>query len=296
MLTRLRQTTGGSSFLVRAGLLALAAAACLFLGWFVGDRFWKEGGWGILCAFFLGLGILGCIFSGPSRIIFARAIVAFLIAAPIVCVLALIAQLALVQLNLTHFNAHVFFPKSIVGALVGVGGCILWSIKGAYNKAYQETMTGIHGRLTISDRFQVGLLAGFPLGIGAALLAATPAEPLARIALSVFWGFFSAVFAVAFTVFIDHEPAADSVMYIVVAEFLMLIILIGNAVQGLSGKHGFFNAQKVYEGLELAVPAAVICIVVYLLVCLWSVIGKKVKGSNPEIPEEAPGDRQHRPA
>jgi hypothetical protein len=43
MLTRLSQTVWGCSFRVRVGLLAAATAAFIFMGWFVGDRFRKEG-------------------------------------------------------------------------------------------------------------------------------------------------------------------------------------------------------------------------------------------------------------
>jgi hypothetical protein len=296
MLTRLRQTVGGSSFRVRAGLLAVAAAAFIFMGWFVGDRFWKEGVWGAFWAFYLGLGILGCVTYRPARAVFARAIVAFVIAVPVVYALVLIAQLALSLLNLTHFNAQEFFLKSTVGALVGVACGIFLSIKGTFNKVYEEKTTGIYGRYSITELFQVEVLALFPIGIGAALLMTVPAEPLARIILSIFWGFFSAVCGVLFTVLIDREPATDAVMYIFMAEILIFLILVGNALESMSGKDGSFHVQKIYEGLELAVPAAVTCIAVYLLVCLCSAIGKRVKRANPDVPEETLGDMQQQPA
>jgi len=283
MLTRLLQAVEDSSWL-RAVLIAVCICAFVFLGWLVGDRVWKEGFWGGFTAFYLGLMILGCITSDSVRIVVARAIAAFVVSIPAVFVVVLIAQFTLVQLNFVHFNAQEFFLKSTLGALAGAFAGIILSLKGTFNKAYDDAMKE-RGCTNITEVFKVEVLALFTISIGAALLMTVPAQLPARIILSIFWGFFSIIFGELFTVFIDHEPATDAYLYVFATEFFMVIILIGFVFDSMPEK-GPFNVGKIYEGLEVTLPGAATCLLVFALVHLWSAIGKRVKGASPEVSED----------
>jgi hypothetical protein len=282
MLTQFRQMAKGTPFSVRAGLLAVAYGVFVFLGWFVADRFWKEGTRGIVVAIILGLIIIGCITFPPGRIVLARALVVFAIAIPPVFALVIIAQLTLFLLNLTHFNAGELFLKSIVGAAIGVGGGILYTLKGGFNETYWDKATGTGRGYAITELFQMEVLGGiFTLGIGAALFMTIPADLLTRIILSIFWGFYSAACAMVLTVLIDHEPAGEALPYILLTELVLLVFLVGNTLKSLDNEH--VNVQKLYEGPEVAIPAAVTCIVVYLLVCLWSETGRRARVISPSL-------------
>lgn len=279
MFARIRQTVRGCPFGVRAGLFAAGVGGYLFLGWLVGDSFWREGGWGFIVVFFAGPFVYSGVTDRSARALYAWAIATFVAAVPVVYALDLIAQLSLSLLGYSHFHALELFVKSIFGVLIGVGAGILVSLKNTFSNDIEQSSKGRRERISSATYFQLEMRAFIPLAIGAALLMTIPAALPARIILSVFWGFFSAVYVVACTVLIDHDPAAGAWLFIIFAEGAILLVLIGLAV-----------GHRPYEGLQLTGPAAVTCAAVYLVVWLWSAVAKWVAPTPATAP--APGNDQ----
>jgi len=225
-------------------------------GWFVGHLYWHDPTLGVFAGLF-GAFLVWGMTDKRTRIEFAIAGACFAVGVPAIYVLALLTELPLLAAGIIPFSLHRFVVTPLLGAAVGTGLMVLWSLKGAYSKIAEPRRYG-EERADFRETFLSGLSMRAAVAFVIAGGFIIPAESVAALVmLGALWGALSAVVQALFTSLLDREPLHDAWFRIILVEILLSLGLIVGLINGINDHAVFWTT------LELIPPAAVACVATF---------------------------------